>query len=376
MTREFNKQRRDDSRPSFRNTSSNRFGEERSPRSTSRPRLNREIVDRAWESGAQQQHADYRPRNPNGQPTRSNWQHPQRPGSSSERNGYNDDRRSHHRRDTYQDHNRRSERDSYEQNGPRSHSSTPYGRTFGDQRPENGRGFSNRRNGYAPQQDFRGNGQGRNSRYEDRPPQYRSQRGEMETDQRPPYRRPSRGYTGENTTPNRRPQSSNRPWERRGGYGEEYKERFEGDYERFNSEESRTGHNARPSSFRSPRNQQGKANPQQTAKPERHVTQMPDGRVLKGPRPAQRKNAQFWTEVSEDTDDLLNQIHLPTPEEVEKERGEDLSQSTERSPKEPATRPRKPRGSAAARSKSNTVSPKPRSTGPRPSQRGFKWPAS
>lgn len=65
MTRDFNKQRRDDMRPSSREQSSSRTGDERSPR-PAQPRLNRETVDRAWESGAPAKHADYRTRSNNG----------------------------------------------------------------------------------------------------------------------------------------------------------------------------------------------------------------------------------------------------------------------------------------------------------------------
>jgi hypothetical protein len=37
---------------------------------------------------------------------------------------------------------------------------------------------------------------------------------------------------------------------------------------------------------------------------------MADGRVLKGPRPAQRKNAQFWNDVNSETENLVNQVHV------------------------------------------------------------------
>src|SRR5579871_6782066 len=89
MTREFNKQRRDDTRPSFRNRSSNYHEEERSSH-PGRARLNRETVDRAWESGAPQTHADYRSRNTNGQSPRNNWHNnQQRPSEySSSQNGH------------------------------------------------------------------------------------------------------------------------------------------------------------------------------------------------------------------------------------------------------------------------------------------------
>src|SRR6266487_5208701 len=103
MTREYNKQRRDDSRPSFRNRSSNNYGDERAPR-PARPRLNREIVDRAWESGAQHAHADYRPRSSNGQPPRgnngprNNWHNQQPSEYSSSQNGHGGNRPSNNQR--------------------------------------------------------------------------------------------------------------------------------------------------------------------------------------------------------------------------------------------------------------------------------------
>src|SRR5258708_12591789 len=46
---------------------------------------------------------------------------------------------------------------------------------------------------------------------------------------------------------------------------------------------------------------------------EQHVTRLPDGRVLKGPRPVQRKNAQFWTDVTQETESLLEPVVAPTP---------------------------------------------------------------
>ena len=38
------------------------------------------------------------------------------------------------------------------------------------------------------------------------------------------------------------------------------------------------------------------------------MTRLPDGRVLKGPRPAQRKNAQFWTGIANETEELVKQV--------------------------------------------------------------------
>src|SRR5579859_7226367 len=92
MTKEFNKQQRNDSRPSFRKPSPGRYGDERSPR-PARPRLNRETVDRAWENGAPQNHADYRgSRNNNnrsGQPPRDSRRRDSQFDQSSAQNSRN-----------------------------------------------------------------------------------------------------------------------------------------------------------------------------------------------------------------------------------------------------------------------------------------------
>jgi hypothetical protein len=89
MTRDYNKQRRDDVRPSSRNQFTGRQRDEQSPR-PARPRLNRETVDRAWEAGASTQHADYRPRRSNtfnGQAPRDNRRYNQSSEQSSAPNG-------------------------------------------------------------------------------------------------------------------------------------------------------------------------------------------------------------------------------------------------------------------------------------------------
>src|SRR5258708_38952409 len=132
MTREFDKQRRDDSRPSFRKPSSGRNGEERTPR-PARPRLNRETVDRAWESGAQQQHADYRPR------SNSNWRSNQQSEYSSQ-NGRSGGRPYGNRQDGNQDSSRRFERTPNGGQGSRSQSFDANRRNYGDQRAGDSRG--------------------------------------------------------------------------------------------------------------------------------------------------------------------------------------------------------------------------------------------
>ena len=90
MTRDFKNQRREDRRPDSRGSSSRRFGEER-PSRPARPRLNRDMVDRAWENGARQNHADYRTRSEsNSHPPRDNRrpnQHSNRYSAQNSSNG-------------------------------------------------------------------------------------------------------------------------------------------------------------------------------------------------------------------------------------------------------------------------------------------------
>src|SRR5215467_1685698 len=82
MTRQFNNQPRDDSRPPSRNIPSSRYQEEQSSR-PARPRLSRAMVDRGWENGTPRHHADYRPRTSNGRAPHNNWRKSQEAGDSS-----------------------------------------------------------------------------------------------------------------------------------------------------------------------------------------------------------------------------------------------------------------------------------------------------
>jgi len=139
--------------------------------------------------------------------------------------------------------------------------------------------------------------------------------------------------------------------------------------------------------------------------------------VLKGPRPVQRKNAQFWSEISNETEQLIDSVEAPAlpaneqsvaqPVEFRQEGtleqdspAEEKAETTkEATPKKPRARaasatkveaPKKPRARAASatkeatpkkaraasdgkRSKKTTVKKAP-SAGPKPSKRGFKWP--
>jgi len=139
--------------------------------------------------------------------------------------------------------------------------------------------------------------------------------------------------------------------------------------------------------------------------------------VVKGPRPVQRKNAQFWSEISNETEQLIDRVEAPAltaeeqsgsqPVELRQEgtleqdspaeeqaettkeitpkrpRARAASATKEKAPQKPRLRaasptkeatPKKPRAARdGTRSKKATVK-KPRSTDSKPSQRGFKWP--
>ena len=429
MTREFNKQRRDGSRPPFRNSSSSQPGDERSSR-PARPRLNREMVDRAWENGATRTHADYHPRSSNGQSqsTSNNWRNNQRSGNSSQqtpggRKPYGQGQDNYDRNNS-----QRSDRPYSNQQGPNSHSSSanryngngadrpgidsrrpfsgnpsnprerqenrpPYERGSGnrppyergpvsrgpdnrppyehrpDNRPPYERGPVSRGPGSRPPYERGPVSRGPGSRppYErgpvsrgpgSRPPYERGpvsrgpgnrppyERGPVSRGpgNRPPYERGSaprgpegmapgtRGAAryerperdsqrGKNDShrgnPTRPPQDEaqrppnprwlSRPEVRQARdvqRQQEHDEQFEGDYEQFDAQEAskRSEPVERGSNHRHSRNDDNA---------DRHVTRLDDGRVLKGSRPAQRKNAQFWTEINEDTSKLVEQISLP-----------------------------------------------------------------
>lgn len=472
MTRDYNKPGRDNVRPYSRPHSSYRQEEERSPRSP-RPRLNRESVDRAWESGAPTQHADYRTRNQNNQAPRNGWRDNQQTEHSPAHNG----RKPFGNR---QDGNRRFDRNANGgYTGNRSRSFDTEQHATGDRRNDyrdNTGGFkrfeerpernnSDRPNGQRPP--FRGQEQRRSypqRPYErndrpshtndrpargfernDRPPRparefehdghnerparsferdNRStrnfERGNRESreDRQSGGSRPPRNFERDNRYGSRsqpqerdtrnprwqsRPQQTeqrNRSFQKR-SYDDSPQEHFEGDYERFNApqhprqqgnqgqQEDRQG----PATRRPFQDRRAGKKPFVQAKPEekeeRHVTRLPDGRVLKGPRPAQRKNAQFWTDVAKETDNLIEHVETPPvpsePETQDVEKAQltqearpldSVSDSDEQAPQTP----RKPRSRVARaithskRIKVKGVVVKPRSVGPKPSKRGFKWP--
>jgi hypothetical protein len=328
MTRDFNKQRRErnDMRPYVRKQPSRRSGEERFER-PERPRLNRETVDRAWENGAQVNHADYHPRSNSSQPhsgrpydQRQRFSGPGSRNSSGYRRDYapNEREDADRRNNRYYNGNSGPRSRSYDNdrfNEPRSNSyrernhETTFRRNGRDTDYGNDRSYNRREQGYA----------GRPARY----PQQETRSSRYNGRGQRPY---ANGTRPETRTPSRNNSRQNG------------REQFEGDYERFNSFENH-----------SERRQTGARRYERQQPEERHVTRLPDGRVLKGPRPAQRKNAQFWSEIAEDANALIPQV--PQNEQAEQRE------------QKPATRKREKK--AESKSESNV---------PRPSQRGFKWP--
>jgi len=363
MTREPNKQwRDDDERPSFRNTSSNERGDERFSR-PARPRLSREVVDRAWKDGAQPHHSDYHPRTSN-RPYAQNGRNGQRSEYSSSQSRPGNNNFNGNRRDNAQ----RFEHPSSNYQGPRSRSfesdrrytddrrsgerndynKRPYDRVgYNVNLPQDMQNYRDRGRSFGPEQ-----GPERNDRYE-RPRQGpNAPRGGGR-----PYARDDR-----QRGPRRFPQ--NRPYQ---------EQQFEGDYERFTDHNGPEAYDARPQQRTYERNTHDRR-----PEPKQHVTPMPDGRVLKGSRPQQRKQAEFWTEVTDDTEELMQKVQTPeTTQEPTIAEVENVQPKKNERKKRATTseQPRKRAASAVTRKK-NAGPTKPHASGPRPSQKGFKWPTA
>ncbi|HLX57198.1 MAG TPA: hypothetical protein VKR83_09260 [Ktedonobacteraceae bacterium] len=379
MTRDFNKQRRDDERPDSRNSSSGRYGEERSPR-PARPRLNRDTVDRAWENGARQNHADYRARNmQNGQSPRENWRRPQQSGQPSAYNGRTnnsgnsrtpygnraDDRRpgertpnryqgSHPR--PYESGMRKFDERQYSER--RDHEYRPSGSETRPQPREGGRYPNNRTpsRDYEPRRDDRPA-----NRFErdERPPRSfqrddRSPRS-FERDERP------RGYYRERRQERAagRPDPQNPRWQSRpqrfapksSNYPRQTspREQFEGDYEQF---DARTA----PSAIERQREMR-----------------LPDNRAARRPREDQQRDAEFKAEIHQETANLIQHIE-PVEQASNDTTGEAASGASPKTKKaragaHPASAKVRSRKAAAKQSDTNPDTPHLR-----PSHRGFKWP--
>lgn len=379
MTRDFNKQRRDGFRPPFDTRSPRRYGEEQPPRPP-RSRLNRETVDRAWESGAPQRHADYRTRNSNERPPRTNWRPNQQSTYGSAQNGPRSYSRPQDNRPESRRENSRANRPLEHDPRPRSYNSE---RRFSDEHRSGQGSYDKRqrppeRNAYA-ERNFPGNrGRMDAAEHERNFSMGQRQRRAYPSNERP-QRRDTRSQHGpdrsRNTSPGYRDRGQFTP--------PPPAERFEGDYERFNTEK-RFSH---PTHSPNGHNRQPRAERNSAPATENHVTPLPDGRVLKGSRTSQRKNAQFWTEIAQDTSDLVEQVHTepadttdpkenrpPTSESPEA--ASTTHQDTPTSSQQPQGRSaRKPRHARQANPKKITP-PHTRATGPKPSQRGFQWPRS
>lgn len=428
MTRNFSNRRRDDMRPTSRTTSSGRYREEQSSR-TSRPRLSRDTVDRAWENGATRRYADYRAR-PTA-PTPQN-QRQERPSPRFERSLPSYEQRTYERRT--------DERRPYEhrQEGYRAPSSFHHSGPPRERRSEEGPRRFNESGHRAPGNQPRLNSE----RWTRNPPPRReseSGRGRYE-DERPPrfprsapnpfertgsrayhpgdhaFERPGQRRINERTgqgprdfeRPDREqerfahgrrtaashprrdvynprwqsrpaaqrdyqryePSDERPPFRQRRPYAQPEGAQFEGDYEHFALDDE-------------------PAWPEGTSEP--HVTRLPDGRVLKGSRPAQRKAAHFWTEVENETQALLS--HTPALPEQE----EPMAPFTVR--EVPAPRSARPRKQPASPTRKVKMVKTTRADGPKahtskekagkkkarggpqktviyPSQRGYKWPAA
>jgi hypothetical protein len=124
---------------------------------------------------------------------------------------------------------------------------------------------------------------------------------------------------------------------------------FEGDYERFHEAD---------------------AQPE-----ERPVTRMPDGRILKGSRSSQRRQARFWTDVAEETEAL---VQPAKPPQANRSKPAQHKASPKADTAKAARNPRAHKASAVVRekkAKGRQTPPKAGSSSLKPSQRGFKWPA-
>ncbi len=395
MTRDFNKQRRVNERPYSRSSSSGRDGEERSSR-PARPRLNRDMVDRAWENGARQNHADYRSRDDNrNQQPRDNKHRNQYSDQPSAQNSRNNRKPYGNRQNNYRD----SERTSQSNYGPRPRSYESSMRRFDDQRYNEfqHQGYPDRPERTNPPTGYRENAQqpGSRSPYRDRE-QYRgNQRNEFDRDTRSSRnpnsnRRPPRDFEGDvngrqsrsydrdkrsfRNGPQRNtvnPRQQSRPARQQPNFSrrpQEFQQRgperelFEGDYEHFDALNA-----IEPSAART----EGHTDAPQKAQEGHPVSSLNE---LKGSKHEERKNAEFWREIGQEADELVQHIEPPTAKEAITEHSTEVPTTTPTDEK-PKSRARTTSVAARGRkAKANPSAPKPPSDGPKPSQRGFKWP--
>ena len=451
MTKNFSNQRRDGMPPSSRNSSSGGYREDQSSR-PARPRLSRDAVDRAWENGATRTYADYRPRqsSPNTPAQRQG-----RPAPGYERSRQPQNRRPYSASQESYGTPRQGGYQTRQQSDTRPHySNQPGYRAPANQSGFNGerwtRPSSQRQTGDRPerfeeqraprfQQDtppspYRGSN--RSPRFQQNTPgAYRgNERPARFQQDAPPYRGSNRSprfqpndgpnsygntegapqFQRENRAPqqarsfdrpertreqfNRGPRT-NQPAPRRDSYNPRWQSRpgpqrdytsarndhaeqerpgraqFEGDYERFNEYEHTN------------RDEQD----QPSAPYTRPVTRTPEGRVLKGSRPSQRKQARFWNGVEGESQTLLSNDPTVSGKEESLTPQPEAAETTK--PASRAARPKRPGESRAhkvktvktaraegAKPHTDKVARKnargPQKPVTRPSQRGYKWPTA
>jgi hypothetical protein len=394
MTRNFKQHGRDNER-SYPRHYPNRREEEQSPR-PARPRPNRASVDRAWENGARQQHHDYHPRGErpprNDRPRQQGQAYPANRRQSAPNNASSTRSTRSYRQSSFQ---RREDR-QFEDRQPRRYERSRSFDAGQGERASGGRTYHERPR-YAGNDDQR-------APYRERRPSYRDQGQERDAHSGPDRARrynarndeqrgsgdsrryardeQQRGYQREDRRPGterrtgreRNPRFQSRP-ERfarshSAGNGDRDDELFEGDYERFD---------ARDRNSRAPRNE------------ERHVTRLPDGRVLRGTRKEQREAAAFWTEVGQETEELVSDIKSGEADQAaekparakratshpagEKDAGATRPMGRHEQAKAAARRSSRAKSeSQAKKSPAKSKSGKPAAAGTRPSQRGYKWP--
>src|SRR5258708_3276063 len=331
MTRDFKKQRRDNERPYSRNSSSSRYGEERSPR-PARPRLNRDMVDRAWENGARRDHPDYHAqRSDQNQSPRDNRQRYQQPTAQNSRNN----RRPYGNR---QDGYRPGERNTNSRDGARPRPYESGMRKFDEQHYDEHQGYSNRPGPAVPRGSFEGD-----KRYSTHGPQPDTQNPRWQS-------RPDKFA--------RRPQGRPQEFSR----SRPDSEQFEGDYERFDA----------ANTAQSPSREYADTR-------ERDVRGVPNERVRKDSRDVKRKDAKVRAEITREADELVAPVVKPPDVATTEEAMEPPADPPQPTPTQEKPESRTRAAGAARRERKTGAGqskPRARSTGPtRPSQRGYKWPA-
>jgi hypothetical protein len=139
---------------------------------------------------------------------------------------------------------------------------------------------------------------------------------------------------------------------------------FEGDYEHFElrvSGQSLENH-ARGNGHLSHPTEEG------------DVRHSPDSRGLKDTPHKKRRDAKFWTEIAHESDELVRNVELSSNVDAGAEHAAGTS-TTARTKGQPESQAQTVSTSKRDRkTKARQDAPKARTTGPKPSQRGFKWP--